>query len=68
MKQNIIPKSLHTVTVIVAVARVYMGAPFNQSAAVSIGVAVEALGYADTPDTYELASKARAILAKSVQS
>ena len=61
-----IPKSLHTVTVIVRLARFFrgftvMGDDLN---ARSIAYAVEKLGYADTPDTHELAAKALEILEK----
>jgi hypothetical protein len=61
-----IPKSLHTVTVLVAVARIYMTQGMDYNAATA--AAERALGYGNSPDTYALADKARAILDKSVQS
>ncbi len=66
MKQNILPKSLHTITVLVNVAR---QSPYPADAATAVVWALGVLGYdATTPDTYQLAAKARAILSKSVQS
>lgn len=62
-----IPKSLHTVTVLVAVAREIRAYRENtDSDAVTDALAI--LGYADSPDTYQLADKARAILAREVRS
>jgi len=68
--QTNIPKSLHTVTVIVAVARTMKGAPRQNMAdcALAVSYALDVLGYSDTPDTYGLADKAAAILAREVQS
>jgi hypothetical protein len=66
MKQNTLPKSLHTITVLVNVARIYLDGGHERAHCVSLALA--ALGYDGTPDTYELASKARAILTREVQS
>ena len=67
--QKPIPKSLHTVTVLVAVARLLrnLDNDAGRSLFTSAGYvecAVRQLGYAHTPDVYELADKAAAILAK----
>lgn len=59
-----IPKSLHTVTVLVAVARIYTDGGHERAHAVTL--ALHALDYTDSPDTYQLADKARAILAREV--
>jgi hypothetical protein len=56
-----LPKSLHTVTVLVNVARVLRAPTETAESAVSRALIV--LGYADTPDAYGLADKARAVLA-----
>jgi hypothetical protein len=66
MTMKTIPKSLHTITVLVAVAR-HMLASY-ETADQAIAAAVILLGYKGAPDEYQLASKARAILAKSVRS
>lgn len=60
-----IPKSLHTVTVLVAVARLDMAAR-NSDAHSAVHEALHVLGYANSPDIYGLAAKARAILAREV--
>jgi hypothetical protein len=71
---NTIPKSLHTVTVLVKMAQHFCALNLqrfpegDRNAAHYVTDVCNLLGYADTPDTYELANKARAILAKSVQS
>jgi hypothetical protein len=65
-----IPKSLHTVTVLVNVAREhvrnaglsYTSAPLCYQ--VAVRHALKVLGYADTPDAYGLAARAVAILEK----
>ena len=59
-----LPKSLHTVTVLVNVARAI--AALNgrgREPAEYVDTALSVLGYAGTPDAYGLADKARAILA-----
>jgi len=61
---NTIPKSLHTVTVLVAVARAAYDEGLNAQEAIADALAV--LGYANTPDTYQLADKARKVLAREV--
>jgi hypothetical protein len=68
---NTIPKSLHTVTVLVAVARLHLSLAMpTDPLAITYAVnkALETLGYADAPDAHQLADKARKILAKAVQS
>jgi len=62
MKTLQLPKSLHTVTVLVNVARLYQS--FGNALDASLEAALQALGYAGAADTYELAAKARAVLAK----
>jgi hypothetical protein len=59
-----IPKSLHTVTVLVNVARKLRTIHCNLSPRSLISEAVAVLGYGDTPDVYGLATKAVAILEK----
>lgn len=64
-----IPKSLHTVTVIARVAADLrdsgrIGREFTDAVAAAIAI----LGYADASDTYGLADKARAVLAREMQS
>ena len=59
-----IPKSLHTVTVLVAVARELRQFFPGIETTDAVARALRVLGYADTADTYGLAEKARAILAK----
>jgi hypothetical protein len=56
-----IPKSLHTVTVLVAIARLVFpaGEPLKAAQA-----AADALGYLDAPDAYGLIERAAAILSK----
>jgi len=65
-----IPKSLHTVTVLVRIARTVKGAPIQNAAdcALRVNYALNVLGYADAPDAYGLADKACAILAREMQS
>ncbi len=63
-----IPKSLHTLTVIVNVARVLDLELVGACGGDSVTAALDVLGYTGAPDEHQLASKARAILAKSVQS
>ena len=64
-----LPKSLHTVTVLVNVARELArvatdsGRSFIPDGPDAVDVALIVLGYSDTPDAYGLADKARAILA-----
>ncbi len=52
-----IPKSLHTVTVLVNVARVIQRVT-DETNSSAVQSARLALGYGDTPDTYDLAAKA----------
>lgn len=59
-----IPKSLHTVTAIVNVARAIIVLNGNTSNADAISAALVILGHADSADTYGLADKARKALAK----
>lgn len=68
-----IPKSLHTVTVIAAIARTFTwpDVPDDQLDSmirVAVHEALHVLGYADAPDAYGLADKACAILARKVRS
>lgn len=63
-----IPKSLHTVTVIVAVARELAALGSRPQYGDHVADAVAVLGYADAHDAYGLADKARKALAKAVQS
>lgn len=64
-----IPKSLHTITVITRVA-----ADLRDSGRIgrdyrdAVDAALAVLGYADADDAYGLADKARAILAREVRS
>ena len=58
-----IPKSLHTVTVLVATAQVFIDlAQYPIPVAVEMAVAV--LGYTDTPDVYNLVQQATTKLVK----
>lgn len=69
-----IPKSLHTVTVIAAIARTFATWPdvpadqLDSMIRVAVHEALHVLGYADAPDAYGLADKARKVLAKEAQS
>lgn len=58
-----LPKSLHTITVLVRVASVYMRIE-NYPAADAVGKALEDLGLVDTSDDYGLAAAAVAQLNK----
>ena len=64
---NTLPKSLHTVTVLVNVAREcmahreYSDRPGDHDA---VADALAILGYTGAPDAYGLADKARAVLSK----
>lgn len=67
--KNCIPKSLHTVTVIVKLARHFAAATitdgkFGMVPADCVATAVEFLGYTGTPDDHALASAAVKILSK----
>lgn len=65
-----IPKSLHTVTVLVAVAKLIRDKqyPFMAPSAL-VDMAADQLGYGiTTDDQYGLLAKATAILSRSVQS
>jgi hypothetical protein len=55
-----IPKSLHTVTVLRRLAEVLarLSMPAETSPAEAVAEVLRVLGYADTPDTHELAAKA----------
>lgn len=58
-----LPKSLHTVTVLVAVARhLEAFGRVTGDGTDPVGDALAILGYSDTPDAYGLAAKARALL------
>lgn len=63
-----IPKSLHTVTVLVAFARALLGSPSHNAytADGAIRAAIVALGYGATPDTYGLAVRAHCLLNKQL--
>lgn len=57
-----LPKSLHTVTVLVAIARAHdarMGAPYN-----GLDYALDILGYSGCRDEYSLRAQAAAKLSK----
>lgn len=57
-----IPKSLHTVSVLVAVARLFQDLASHQGSPMAATYAVESaaatLGYADAPDVYALKAAA----------
>lgn len=57
MASNNLPKSLHTVTVLVRMVRLLRAFPANTNAsnAALVNVALRELGYSDTPDSYGLA-------------
>lgn len=57
-----IPKSLHTVTVLVTMAQLYVDMGYSLTGAMER--TVTALGYADTPDAYELVKQATVKLVK----
>jgi hypothetical protein len=64
-----IPKSLHTVTVLVNVAReILLRGDYGNTSPLRCMLAVDKarriLGYADTPDVYSLAARAVVILEK----
>jgi hypothetical protein len=59
-----IPKSLHTITVIVNVARTM---PAHDNPYERIESALAILGYAGTPDPYGLKDKAAGILSKQAK-
>jgi len=67
---TMIPKSLHTITVICAVARALHAAHASQypgtaaTPGLFVGHALRALGYDGVPDTYGLAMKAAAQIRK----
>lgn len=58
-----ISKSLHTVTVLVTMAQLYIDMGYSLSGAVARTVA--ALGYTDSPDTYSLVASAMGKLVKA---
>lgn len=58
-----IPKSLHTVTVLVAMAQLYIDMGYSLAGAMTR--TVTALGYTDSPDTYSLVASAMGKLAKA---
>lgn len=62
-----IPKSLHTVRVLVVIAQTAMSVS-SKTAAEAVDFAANRLGYADTADVYGLKAKAVAQIAKAVQS
>lgn len=68
-----IPKSLRTVTVLVAIARTFATWPdvpadqLDNMLRVAVNEALHVLGYADAPDAYGLADKARKALAQVVR-
>lgn len=63
-----LPKSLHTVTVLVNVARAVADLDGTMTCDDALSAARAILGYADSPDTYGLADKARAVLNKECAS
>ena len=67
MSTNTLPKSLHTVSVLVAVAQRLI---INEglSAAIAVSETLSVLGYTNTPDTYGLAQQALKKLNKATQS
>lgn len=74
-KSNTLAKSLHTVSVLVSVARELRRLDSAttpnlpaMSAAGAVGAALHVLGYAGAADPYGLAAKAVAILARGGQS
>lgn len=62
MSDKPIPKSLHTVTVFVAMSQLYIDMGYSVAGAVERTVA--ALGYADSPDVYNLITQATNKLVK----
>lgn len=59
-KTKTIAKSLHTVSVLVSVARIIrLRSATNLTAAEAVGQAVEALGYGDAEDPHNLTETAR---------
>ena len=65
MTNTILPKSLHTVTVLANVAGELLNTkPGVGSARVAVKVALRVLGYEGTADPYGLADKAVAVLDK----
>lgn len=63
-----LPKSLHTVTVIVAIARKLAALGCRPQYGDYVADAVAVLGYVGAPDAYGLADRARKVLAREVQS
>ena len=62
MTNKPIPKSLHTVTVLVTMAQLYVDMGYSVAGAMERTVV--ALGYADSPDVYNLVQQATAKLVK----
>ena len=64
-----LPKSLHTVSVLVSVARGYyvLGRDRGWSAAIAVDEALHVLGYADAPDPHGLRAVAVRKLEKELQ-
>lgn len=53
-----LPKSLHTVTVLVNVARIMLGTDQADTREQAINIALRSLGYGDAEDPYGLREKA----------
>ena len=69
MSTKVIPKSLHTVSVLVAVAgNIAVTDSQCQSLSQAVDKALMLLGYAAMPDTYGLAAQALKKLTKAAQS
>jgi hypothetical protein len=66
MTNPILPKSLHTVTVLANVAEDLIATGRFKAPRAAVKAVLGMLGYADTPDTYGLADKAVAVLEKRV--
>lgn len=63
-----IPKSLHTVTVVVAIARELRDMGIRHQYRDHVADALAILGYSEDADAYGLADKARKVLARGERS
>ena len=67
MTTDTLPKSLHTVTVLVAVARLFLAQAPHYNAFGAVHAALQSLGYTEEQDTYSLTQQAIKKLNKASQ-
>lgn len=68
MTTRTLPKSLHTVSVIVAVAKLFLVSAPHYNAYGAVHAALQALGYKEEEDIYSLTQQAIKKLNKAAQS